>query len=115
MGSGIQKKRAVISYENMSAELAAAFKEVYPKGYADYMGCIIKIDKPDGSFFYAVPVELPEALYLVKVKLDIDSSDDIEKKIFGDGDDDEEGGEGSEFPDTPEDNMGITEDKEEDM
>ena len=43
-----QKKRAVVSYANMSPELAAAFKEKYPKGYADYMGDLFKVDKPDG-------------------------------------------------------------------
>ena len=46
-----QKKRAVVSYANMSAELAAAFKEKYPKGYSDYMGDLFKVDKPDGRFF----------------------------------------------------------------
>ena len=29
------KKRAVVSYENMSEELAAAFAEKFPKGYSD--------------------------------------------------------------------------------
>ena len=51
------KKRAVISYDNMSPELQAAFKEKYPRGYADYMGDIFKVDKPDGTFFYAVEVD----------------------------------------------------------
>ena len=37
---GTNKKRAVISYENMSPELAEVFKEKYPHGYADYMGDI---------------------------------------------------------------------------
>ena len=50
----INKKRAVISYENMSEELMEAFKEKYPRGYADYMGDIFKVDKPDGTSFYAV-------------------------------------------------------------
>ena len=53
------KKRAVISYDNMSPELQAAFKEKYPRGYADYMGDIFKVDKPDGTFFYAVEVDIP--------------------------------------------------------
>lgn len=93
-----QKKRAVVSYANMSSEVAAAFKEKYPRGYADYMGNIIKVDKPDGSFFYAVSVELPDAVYLVKVAVDIDDYEDVEKDLFGD-DQDDEGGEGDTFPD----------------
>ena len=31
------KKKSLVSYANMSAELQAAFKEKYPRGYADYM------------------------------------------------------------------------------
>lgn len=95
-----QKKRAVVSYANMSAELAAAFKEKYPKGYADYMGDIFKVDKPDGTFFYAISLEIPDAIYLVKIDVKIDDYEDVEKDIFGDGNADEDGdsGDGT-FPD----------------
>ena len=44
-----QKKRAVVSYANMSAELAAAFKEKYPKGYAD---CPQDLDMPSTRHLY---------------------------------------------------------------
>lgn len=98
--SRLQKKRAVVSYANMSPELAAAFKEKYPKGYADYMGDIFKVDKPDGSFFYAVSIEIPEAIYLVKIDVKIDDYDDVENGIFGDIEsDDEPAAEGGAFPD----------------
>lgn len=53
-----QKKRAVVSYEKMSKELAAAFVEKYPKGFSDYLPDLIKYDKPDGTCFYAVTVEV---------------------------------------------------------
>ena len=45
--SATPKKRAVVSYENMSEELAAAFAEKYPKGYSDYFPDLVKYDKPD--------------------------------------------------------------------
>lgn len=95
-----QKKRAVVSYANMSAELAAAFKEKYPKGYADYMGDLFKVDKPDGSFFYAISLEIPDAIYLVKIDVKIDDYDDVENGLFGDPaeDGDEGTGDGT-FPD----------------
>ena len=48
------KRRAVISYENMSDELAAAFAEKYPKGYTDYFPDLVKYDKPDGTCFSTV-------------------------------------------------------------
>ena len=94
-----QKKRAVVSYENMSTELAAAFAEKYPKGFNDYFPDLIKYDKPDGSCFYAVTVEIPDAIYLVKIKVKTDDADDIKKWL--DETDDEGDGEGGEG--TPDD------------
>ena len=38
----INKRRAVVSFENMSEELAAAFAEKYPKGYSDYFPDLMK-------------------------------------------------------------------------
>ena len=45
------KRRGVVSFENMSEELAAAFAEKYPKGYNDYFPDLVKYDKPDGTSF----------------------------------------------------------------
>ncbi len=88
-----QKKRAVVSYENMSKELAAAFAEKYPKGFSDYLPDLIKYDKPDGTCFYAVTLEIPDAIYLVKIKVKTDDADDIERWL---NDGDEEGDNGGE-------------------
>ncbi|MFA5713588.1 MAG: hypothetical protein WC960_05360 [Bacteroidales bacterium] len=93
------KKRAVVSYANLSPELLAAFKEKYPRGYTDYMGEVFKIDKPDGSFFYAISLEVPDAIYLVKVDVKIDDYEDLERGLFGGGGDDEESGDPDELPD----------------
>lgn len=96
----MSKRRAVVSYANMSPELAAAFKEKYPKGYADYMGDIFKVEKPDGSFFYAISLEIPDAVYLIKIDVKVDDYEEAEKSLFEDpaiaGDDN---GEDSTFPD----------------
>ena len=109
-----QKKRAVVSYANMSPELAAAFKEKYPKGYADYMGDIFKVDKPDGSFFYAISLEIPDAIYLVKIDVKIDDYEDVENDIFGDGDADADGAsEGETFPDNDGSNFAGEDDSDE--
>lgn len=91
------KKRAVISFANLSPEITAFWKEKYPKGYQDYMGDIMKIDKPDGSFFYAVSLEIPDAIYLVKVDVKIDDYDEAEN-LFSQSND-LEGDEPDEFPD----------------
>ena len=97
-GQNIPKKRAVISYENMSDALMEAFKEKYPHGYADYMGDIFKVDKPDGTSFYAVPLEIPDALYLVKIKVRVDDYEDAEEVFKNEDGDDGEEGEGGSFP-----------------
>lgn len=97
------KKRAVISYENMSPELAAAFAEKYPKGFSDYLPDLQKYDKPDGSFFFAVTVEIPDAIYLVKIKVKIDDTADIEKWLDGDAGDDGDGEDAA--GDLPDDNI----------
>ena len=77
------KKRHIVSYENMSPELAAAFAEKYPKGFNDYLPDLTKYTKPDGTPFYAVMVEIPDAIYLVKIKVQIDNLDDIERWLEG--------------------------------
>ena len=66
------KKRVVISYKNLSEELQAQLKAQYPTGYTDSM---MRIDKPNGDFFYAVILETEEISYLVKIDVKIDDDD----------------------------------------
>ena len=94
-----QKKRAVCSYENMSEELAAAFAEKYPKGYSDYFPNLVKYDKPDGTSFYAVTIEIPTAIYLVKIKVKTDDAEDIERWLDGEDNDDDSGNDSDGLPD----------------
>lgn len=77
------KKRHVISYENMTPELTDAFNAKYPKGFNDYLADLVKYPKPDGSSFYAVTIEIPDAIYLVKIKVDVDDADDIARWLEG--------------------------------
>lgn len=97
-----QKKRAVVSYENMSKELAAAFAEKYPKGYSDYLPDLNKYDKPDGTCFYAVTMEIPEAIYLVKIKVKTDEAEDIERWLESVEDGNTEAEEAENTNDSPE-------------
>ncbi len=106
MEKSSQKKRAVVSYENMSEELAAAFAEKYPKGFSDYLPDLLKYDKPDGTSFYAVTIEIPSAIYLVKIKVHTDDAEDIERWLDGDDDDDDSvSGNGTDGGDLPDDNI----------
>ena len=67
----------------MPRELAEAFAEKYPKGFNDYLPDLTKYTKPDGTPFYAVLIELPEDIYLVKIKVKIDDADDIKNWLEG--------------------------------
>ncbi|MFI3285380.1 MAG: hypothetical protein R3Y08_01885 [Rikenellaceae bacterium] len=77
----VVKKRLVTSFQNLSTDLQAQVKEKYPLGYNDAM---MRIDKPNGDFFYAVPFETEEIFYLVKIDVKIDDSEKMEKDLFSD-------------------------------
>ena len=79
------KKRHVVSYEKMplNPELAAAFAEKYPRGFSDYLTDLVKYPKPDGTSFYAVTVEIPDAIYLVKINVKTDDLEDVERWLEG--------------------------------
>ena len=77
------RKRHVVSYEDMSDEVAAIFAEKYPKGFNDYLNDLTKYTKPDGTPFYAVTIETPDSIYLVKIKVKTDDLDDIERWLEG--------------------------------
>ena len=70
------KKHLVASFHNLSPELQEEIKQKYPLGFTDAM---IRVDKPNGDFFYAVPYDTDEISYLVKIDVKIDdlSEDEI--------------------------------------
>jgi len=97
--STTSKRRAVVSYENMSDEVAAAFAEKYPRGYSDYFPDLVSYPKPDGTSFYAVSVEIPDAIYLVKIQVKTDDAEDLERWLDGEDGDDNDANEGDGLPD----------------
>ena len=70
------KKRLVVSLKNMTPELQEEVKALYPAGFSDAM---MRVDKPNGDFFYAVPFETEEVSYLVKIDVKIDELTDEEE------------------------------------
>ncbi len=96
------KRRLVVSHKNLSPELQEVMRERFPRGYNDYMDQIIKVDKSDGSFFYAITLEVEDAIYLIKIDVQVDTDyEEVEKKLFGnmpEVDDD-----GNELPDSDDD------------
>ena len=65
------KKHIVTSFHNLTPEIQEAVKAKYPLGFTDAM---IRVDKPNGDFFYAVPYEMADTCYLVKIDVKIDDS-----------------------------------------
>ncbi len=78
-----QKKHRIVSYENLSKELADIFNEKYPRGFNDYLDDLVKYPKADGTSFYAVTIEVPDTVYLVKIKVETDAIEDIENWLAG--------------------------------
>lgn len=77
------KKHIVASLHNLSPELQEAVREKYPLGFTDAM---MRVDKPNGDSFYAVPFDTDEVAYLVKidVKVDDHAQDDDDKDYYDD-------------------------------
>ena len=88
------KKHIVTSFHNLTPELQDAVKEKYPLGFTEAM---MRVDKPNGDFFYAVPFDTDEIAYMVKidVKIDDNAQDDEIKgadEIQDDANSDDGGG-----------------------
>ena len=84
MAKAVQKKRLVISQDKLAPELLERLLEHYPTGYTDAM---MRIDKPNGDFFYAVPFETEDIYYLVKINVKIDGKINDDRDIFETDDD----------------------------
>ena len=78
----IVKKHIATSFHNLSPELQEAVKAKYPLGFTDAM---IRVDKPNGDFFYAVPYDTDEIAYMVKIDVTVDdNSHDDDKDYYDD-------------------------------
>ena len=65
------KKHIVTSFHNLAPELQEAVKQKYPLGFTEAM---MRVDKPNGDFFYAVPFDTDEIAYMVKIDVKIDDN-----------------------------------------
>jgi len=112
------RKRHVVSFEKLSDDLMAIFNEKYPKGYNDYLQDLVKfspgVHPVTGKLiepFYAVTLETPTDIYLVKIKVDIDDAEDIERWLDGEEEAEAEAVAGTSGPDNggddtlPDDNI----------
>lgn len=81
-----KRRRHVISLEKMPPEVVAAFNAKYPGGITDCEDDIEQYPKPNGELFYAVTLELPDDIYLVKIPVEIDSLDDVQQWLDSESD-----------------------------
>lgn len=84
------KRRHVISQDNLPTDIAQLFNEKYPKGFSDLLPDLVKyapgINPRTGKEitpFYAVTLETDTDIYLVKIKVDIDNPEDVERWLEG--------------------------------
>ncbi|MEG1673170.1 MAG: hypothetical protein RRZ83_07005 [Alistipes sp.] len=77
------KKHIVTSFRNLAPEMQEAVKQRYPLGFSEVM---MRVDKPSGDFFYAVPFDTDEIAYLVKidVKIDDKAQEEEDKDYYDD-------------------------------
>ena len=99
MAENKAKKNLVVSYERLTPEVLEALEKKYPGGVENYVKRITAGDK----VFYAVTIDTPDASYLVKVPVKIDSEFDEE----------EDHSDVNEFPETSEEETSFPADEEE--
>jgi hypothetical protein len=73
----MDKKRIVTSLDKLSPEIKKLISEKYPFGWSNN---VVRINKPSGDFFYAIPLETSDVSYMIKVPVKVDSKADLEKE-----------------------------------
>jgi hypothetical protein len=93
------KKRAIVSYDKLTAEQRKELTKSFPEGYGSF---ITQIKTPAGESLEALIWETEEIIYLVKITKTmtqaLDDEDDLEDDIIKPDDLDEEEDEEEELP-----------------
>lgn len=83
----MDKKRLVVSYSNVSAEVLEAIRNKYPLGFSNH---VIKVKTRGDDFFYAITVDTEDASYLIKVPVKIDTKGISDEDSLGDMNEDKD-------------------------
>jgi DNA-directed RNA polymerase subunit delta len=67
---GQDKKRVIVDYKNITADILELFTDRYPYGYDDED--IVKFQNSKGETVKAVPFETSDTRYLIKVSVEMD-------------------------------------------
>ncbi|MDR0437659.1 MAG: hypothetical protein LBH22_05080 [Bacteroidales bacterium] len=76
-------KNVIVSYNKIGNDLKLELIKKYPDGYGNH---IVRYPKPNGEYFFAVPLDVTDMHYLIKVEVKIDNliTEDEFDKHFGD-------------------------------
>jgi len=78
----MEKKKRIISQENLEPKILEMFQKKYPNGYT---GFIQNITSPKGEMLHVVPLETEDSVFLVKVKVNLKKArEDEDEEEFGD-------------------------------
>jgi hypothetical protein len=80
----MERKRLVVSYENLPPSVIEAIIRKYPDGYQYH---VIKVQAGTNSF-HAITVDMEDVSYLVKVKVKVDKMDKLLEDAVLSGEDD---------------------------
>jgi len=79
----VASKNVITSYNKIDDNLKRELIKKYPDGFSNYLR---RYPKPNGEFFVAVPLDVEDMHYLIKVEVKVDNliTEDEFDKHFGD-------------------------------
>jgi hypothetical protein len=78
----MEKKKRIISQENLDPKVLEMFQKKYPNGFT---GFVQNITSPKGENLHVVPLETDDSIFLVKVKVVVKKTrEDEDEEDFGD-------------------------------
>jgi len=88
MKAGQGKKRIIVDYKKISPEVNQALEDAFPYGYED--SDIVKFVNLKGETVSALSVETEDAIYLVKMHVEMPKKGKVVKVVVEDDDDDDD-------------------------
>jgi hypothetical protein len=72
----MEKKRVIKSIENITEDVMQAIKKKYPDGWSNH---VQRITKGNNEFMHVITVDTDDISYMIKVKVKVDSIEEVEK------------------------------------
>jgi hypothetical protein len=112
MKAGQGKKRIIVDYKKISPEVNQALEETFPHGYED--SDIVKFVNLKGETVSALSVETDDAIYLVKMHVEMPKKGKVVKVVVADDEDDDTDETIDETPDIDEKDEDASDDDDDD-